>query len=59
MFATLLGVCSTSLLTNHSRPCSCTLSGSADELLGDAARKARDRRRLEGVLWIGDPIPGR
>src|SRR5262249_44140132 len=35
----------------------CTLSGSADKLLGDAARKVRDRRRLEGVLWIGGPNP--
>src|SRR5262249_24049100 len=38
---------------------SCTLSGFADKLLGDAARKARDRRRLEGVVWIGGPTPGR
>src|SRR5262245_50664711 len=31
----------------------------ADKLMGDAARKARDRRRLEGVVWTGGPIPGR
>src|SRR5262249_51371192 len=32
---------------------------SADNLLGDGACKARDRPRLEGVQWIGGPIPGR
>src|SRR5262249_40046442 len=35
----------------------CTLSGSADKLLGDAAGKPRDRRRLEGVPAIRETHP--